>query len=425
MVAPRSLSFSRSVTALAALAVALPLAACSDDSSRRGVAESRVVAPPATVPSARAADSHFRKTLGIEGGSDPHAGHDHGGGSDPHAGLNIPGLSGSGSGGGMGMGSVPAASSPKVTYDVPEGWTERPTTSMRAANFQVGDDPRAECYLTVLPGDAGGLAANVNRWREQIGQPPLSNTELDELMRFDFFGGRAVGIDVVGTWAGMGGTESLENWRMVGLLLVQPTGSKFLKMTGPADLLEEHLENFQVLAQSFQETKGAPRFAPQTMGSGPLPNVEAPPPGVASGLSWVAPAGWKVAAPKPFRAANYLAGDGGVECYITVLPGEAGGVLANINRWRNQMGVGPLAPAALDVLEKVPMLHGQAHFVELEGSFTDMSGLVQPSSMMLGALGTLPGRSVYVKMIGPTQAVKAQKAAFKEFCASLEVVVGG
>jgi len=44
--------------------------------------------------------------------------------------------------------------------------------------------------------------------------------------------------------------------------------------------------------------------------------------------------------------------------------------------------------------------------------------------MMIGALGQIPGRSVFVKMIGPAQLVLAQRGAFLEFCNSLEIVSG-
>ena len=38
---------------------------------------------------------------------------------------------------------------------------------------------KAEIAVTVFPGNVGGLTANVNRWRGQIGLAPLAPAELE------------------------------------------------------------------------------------------------------------------------------------------------------------------------------------------------------------------------------------------------------
>lgn len=154
--------------------------------------------------------------------------------------LNMPGAS--------------AAPTParELDWDTPEGWSEAPPTSMRLANFRVAGDERAECYLTALAGDAGGLAANVNRWCTQMSQRALSAEELEALPRAELFGREAVLLDVEGTWTGMSGAERVGEQRLVGLLLVDAGGSLFLKMVGPSALLAEQRESFLALARSFQ-----------------------------------------------------------------------------------------------------------------------------------------------------------------------------
>lgn len=63
-----------------------------------------------------------------------------------------------------------AQTAPELTYTVPESWEEFPAQSVRKANFRVSDDSgKAEITVTVFPGDVGGLLANINRWRGQIG----------------------------------------------------------------------------------------------------------------------------------------------------------------------------------------------------------------------------------------------------------------
>jgi len=68
--------------------------------------------------------------------------------------------------------STHGQSDPSFTYDLPRGWSEQPKTNLRLANFRVAGNEAAECYLTMLPGAAGGVLANVNRWRRQMGLGP-------------------------------------------------------------------------------------------------------------------------------------------------------------------------------------------------------------------------------------------------------------
>lgn len=63
------------------------------------------------------------------------------------------------------------------------------------------------------------------------------------------------------------------------------------------------------------------------------------------------PAGWVLdATPKPMRVATYTATtkNGKVEVAVTKFPARVGGELANINRWRGQMGVAAVDAAGLE-----------------------------------------------------------------------------
>lgn len=66
---------------------------------------------------------------------------------------------------------------------------------------------------------------------------------------------------------------------------------------------------------------------------------------------WTVPDGWALdPAPRQMRLATYTVPDpsGRVEVAVTRFPGRVGGELANINRWRGQMGLGPLGEGELD-----------------------------------------------------------------------------
>ena len=84
-----------------------------------------------------------------------------------------------------------------LAFETPEGWTESSGSSFRIASFQIeleGFDP-GDFSITRFPGDAGGVFANVNRWRQQIGLPSWSESQVDsnakpvaaEDLQFNFF----------------------------------------------------------------------------------------------------------------------------------------------------------------------------------------------------------------------------------------------
>lgn len=333
----------------------------------------------------------------------------------------------------------PATSQRSVAYTTPPGWSELPVSQFRDANFRVAGDPSAECYLSTLSGEGGGLAANVNRWRTQMSLPALSDQEIAALTRVSWLGKKAVAVDFNGTFTGMSGNHNAENWRLVGYLLVEPVQSRFLKMTRPSDVLQRELENFRALAASMsfdgpprddgrmdmstELPAGHPPMGNTSSGNGMSANdtaASAEPTQVlegnrsASGYEWTPPAGWARGPEKAMREITYLVGNGDAECYVTLLGGSGGGLLANINRWCGQMGQPPFRESDLASMVQVDMLGTKATLVELERG----SGSSTASEYLLGAVCLLPERSVFVKLTGPRALLERERGAFQEFCKS-------
>lgn len=67
-----------------------------------------------------------------------------------------------------------------LVWSAPAHWTAKPTGSIRKGSYSVKGDAGAEgdLSITAFPGDTGGLFANVNRWRGQIGLTPIAESEL-------------------------------------------------------------------------------------------------------------------------------------------------------------------------------------------------------------------------------------------------------
>lgn len=73
-----------------------------------------------------------------------------------------------------------------IEWAMPEGWVDGKASSMRMASFAIphSDGTTGDVSLVQLAGMAGGMVANVNRWRGQVGLQDLSAEalmrELDE-----------------------------------------------------------------------------------------------------------------------------------------------------------------------------------------------------------------------------------------------------
>jgi len=130
-----------------------------------------------------------------------------------------------------------------------------------------------------------------------------------------------------------------------------------------------------------------------------------------------APDGWVDQGASGMRLSSFGVAES-AECYVVALPGDGGGVAANLNRWRSQMGADELDSDELDALPRVPMLGDLAPMMRVEGSFRGMGREID-DAVLIGAIAELDGETVFVKMIGPRPEVEDAQAAFGPFCRSL------
>ena len=137
------------------------------------------------------------------------------------------------------------------------------------------------------------------------------------------------------------------------------------------------------------------------------------------GISWAVPEGWTQKEGQGPRFATLVAGegDGRVEITVTVFPGDVGGVLANVNRWRMQVGLAPVGEEDLEKqTTKVEVAGQEALLVDLSSD--------DGSRRLLAAMIPRGERSWFVKILGPAEAVGAQGEAFETFVKSIEFPEG-
>lgn len=252
---------------------------------------------------------------------------------------------------------------PPVDWKAPADWQSEPGHQQRDATYRFGKDGALELSVTHFGPEARQLLPNVNRWRGQIGLHEVGEDEVGKFVSDKTVDGiKATVVDLTGPGAGKG-----------------------------------------------------PRTPPFARGgAGAAPRAAAGVP------EFTAPPGWKQE-PRPttpFAVAEFTVTDGGRRALVTI--SLAGGdPLANVARWRAQLG---LPEVAGEELRK------DVRPIEVNGSAGQYADLVGPESAgrqrILGVIVPHAGQSWFFKMRGPADVVEGQKSAFEAFLKSVRFGAG-
>jgi hypothetical protein len=156
----------------------------------------------------------------------------------------------------------------------------------------------------------------------------------------------------------------------------------------------------------------APESAPLAATAPAALDLPAPPKG--GGLRWTLPKGWTESAGGQMRYATLKPPVAGkIDASVVVLPGPAGGELANVNRWRGQIGLPPLDEAALAKARKVVKTKAGPLKVY------DFTSEGATRSRLVAGLAEAKGDTWFVKITGDADAVGAAREDFMKLLGSL------
>ncbi len=319
------------------------------------------------------------------------------------------------------------AHDPALAWDLPQGWTQQAGgASMRYATLtRGGEEAGLTVTVTKLPPQAESLLANVNRWRGQMGLSDIGQDDLSGLTRplkTQALPGTLVDL------MGPGTDEAAAGERMLSAIYQTPGSTWFFKARGSqADLADaepellalfrsvrisqDHVHDHTPSLARDQATQAPPDDPHSTQATGSDGLLSVGP------LRYRVPEGWRLdPQPRPARLATLRFGQGDAvgELAITRFPGDVGGELANVNRWRGQLG-----------------LFSVANLEEQDTRATRISGLDAKVYRFIGPgdaatrLGIVVasaqhnGQTWFFKMTGPDQLLQTQKDRFSEFIASL------
>jgi hypothetical protein len=284
--------------------------------------------------------------------------------------------------------TVKFSSQGEPEWALPEGWSQRPGDGMRFATVIVRDEAAGPVELSVsmLPRDEAEwdsqLEANLSRWKGQLGIGPVDNSAVTQSTE-------KIGDDEV-TFVSLTGTKA--------------SGQPGMGMRPPG---------MNAPAGPMSNANQAPATTP------PSPDP------AASGLKFTAPPEWQPGKMNAFRKAAFevTRDDQKVEITVIDLAGESGGLLENINRWRDQVGLPAIELAALtSELKSVKTAGEPAQLVELVGpQGKEAPGKSNSGQTIIGVIIPKGDRTWFVKLQGASPLAAAEKSRFIEFVSTLSV----
>ena len=294
----------------------------------------------------------------------------------------------------------------ETAVTTPPNWEPQPLSQMRQASFLVKGDNGAvaDVSFVSLGSAAGNVLENVNRWLGQLGQPPITEQKLGETAQglHTSLGDVAI-VDLAGL---PDNADPARDGRIIAAMVTTADATLFFKMRGNADLTEAQKAEFikWVAAVCNAQTQAGP---PQVVAAAPPQTTSAPP------IKWTTPEGWTEVPPSSMRYASFSASadkGGKIDISIVTFPGDGGSDADNINRWRGQIGLGPMDANAV-TSQVTPLKTGDTTF-----STTDIAG---DKTRTIAAWTRRDGHVWFFKATGPSAAIEKEKPNFVKFIESV------
>jgi hypothetical protein len=302
---------------------------------------------------------------------------------------------------------MPGGLSPttETAATTPPNWEAQPLSQMRQSSFLVKGDNGAVADISFvsLGAAAGNVLDNVNRWLDQLGQPPITEQKLGEIaQRLRTSLGDVTIVDLSGLPKD---ADPARDGRIVAAMVTTGSSTLFFKMRGNADVTEEQKGEFikwvAAVCNGQTETR-SPQMAAIRPEEAGAPRIK-----------WETPKGWTEIPPSAMRYASFSAsaenGDK-IDISVVTFAGEGGSDPDNVNRWRGQIGLPPLDQNA--VTSQIAALKtADATF-----STTDIVGA---KARTIAAWTHHEGRVWFFKATGPSAAVEKEKPNFVKFIQSV------
>jgi hypothetical protein len=316
---------------------------------------------------------------------------------------------------------APTPPDAQLNYQAPVGWQKKPLSQMRVASLTAPGPDGQTGDVSVIPLPVVGRDLElVNLWRSQVKLPPTSDSDAVKQAA-----PVAIGLDEGRLFKYVSEVPMIGKYRQQILVATLTRGDQtwFFRIVGPDGLVNAQKKNFLAFLKSvsFTESADQDRGAAAAPGMGaPADTAAAPAPPAPddNAPAWTVPPGWQPTTPAQFLVAEYLIIgkiDRKANVNVAVLSGDGGGLLANVNRWREQIGLPDLEESTLTpAVYPTDVPGGKAMLVD----FTGVDAKTGKPARIVGAMVEQEGRAWFYKLMGDPAVVAKQKNAFVAFIRS-------
>ena len=295
----------------------------------------------------------------------------------------------------------PAARSSSVIWQAPEDWKKEEASQFLTAAYKIPTGGRVT--VSKLGGDGGGLAANINRWRGQVGLKPLDDKDVvgqplkvadsgEEMLLFNLTSEDSA-ADAEGILAAV---------------LPLKTETWYFKFTAPVGVLRKTEGVFAAFLRSVRLAGSQKTSPPPTPAGNSVKKINVTPPD-----------GWTPSEGSAMRAASFsITGPDGSMADVSVIPipGDSGTLLDNVNLWRSQLKLAPLTSADDPALGKIEdNLAGEISIRHMVSTEPVING---KKAAIASAILKRPEMTWFFKIIGEASLVEANLDKFGTFVRS-------
>ncbi len=283
-----------------------------------------------------------------------------------------------------------------------DGWEEQPGSGVRTATITIPTSGKPlELSVTSLPwsGAQADLLSNVNRWRGQLQLAPIGPQGLDDCT-YELAAGDAM-LTIVDLRGRMQGAGTTPPFAAGGLASAGGAGG----IASDSLAAPQTLDDMSAAHSSFS-------------GSGVADHLT---------VKYESPDGWQVVPASGIRKVTFRIEDDAREAMVTVIAFSAAAgplmadPLANVNRWRSEVGLAPLAADDLSAATaQIQVDRFQAIYVE---AIPDVSKSDEPSADRgtLAAMATGDDVVWFFKITGDRDLVVSHRDQFKSFLKSVHI----
>jgi hypothetical protein len=302
------------------------------------------------------------------------------------------------------------AAFPQLKYQLPADWQEKPPGEMRVASFTALGPGGQSADVSIIPLPIAGRDLElINMWRAQVQLPATSDPDAVKQAEAVAIGAEQGRLfDFVSEQLMIGHAHQ----RILVAMLTRGTLSWFFKIAGEDAFVASQKQNFLRFLKSI--SFGEIGLMP--MAVAPATNNE----NDKADSIWTIPPNWQSLPPSQFLLAEFaITGANGAKAEVNVaeMGGEGGGLTANVNRWRRQLG---LQPSSEILATPLDFAGGTAQIVD----FTGTDSKTGQAARLVGAIVPQNGQTWFYKLMGNGPIVAQQKDAFIKFIQSAKYANG-